>query len=386
MAEIDYSKLEKECFNFTYPRADVSINGKLLSKSEFSILELDVELTSGYEASIGTFFIAGVYDEMNRVFEIDKFKDLISLGSKIDISFGYDNNERILFVGYIARVNFRLDTDNIAGVEVTCLDVKGMMMASRFSKQLAAKHYSEAVDERISDARYAKFISKKIVDPTPDAPPSPAPAGPEEETDITMEMVDETDYEYITKIAKRFNFDFFVIAGDVAFRKAKSDPSILMTITTETGLKSLNVEYDISGLTGQVEVRNTDPSTGKLIKSVKENKNTISLAGKATPIVSKTKQVYIDPTVFDQKDADARAEYLIEESSFRFGTAYITIIGIPYLVPGRFIELAGFGKGIDNTFYIHSARHIFDDERGYITELVAKTAAIEYKPKTEIPF
>lgn len=387
MAELDYSKIEKDTFNFSYPKADVSINGKSISGSEFSLIELDVELTSGYEASIGTFLLSSVYDEVDRVFATEKFQSLIALGSKVEISFGYDQDGVIVFVGYIAKVNFRLDTENVAGVEVTCLDVKGMMMTGRYSRQLAAKFYGEAVSERIRDKRYAKFITKDIIDDTPDMPPKPAPEGPAEETDITIEMVNESDYEFITKIAKRYNFDFFVVGGNVVFRKAKSDPSILMVITTETGLKSVNVEYDISGLAGKIEVRNTDPNTGKLIKSVKEiDSDKISLESKAKPIVSAAKQVYIDPTIQSQKDADARAEFLVEDISFRLGTAYLTLIGIPRIVPGRYIQLAGFGKGMDNTFYIHSVRHVFDDERGYVTEIIAKTAGMNYQPKTSIPF
>lgn len=385
MAELEYSKLETDYFNFSYPRGDVTVAGKSIAKTNYILQQLEVELSSGYEASMATFSLGGVYNQLDRKFETSEFQKFVALGSQVEISFGYDAEVETIFVGFIAKVNFRLDTEGMPGVDVTCFDVKGLMMTGRSSRQLAAKYYGEAVQERVQDARYTNFITEAHISNTPDMPPAPAPPTPAPESDLTMEMVNESDYEYVTKIAKRFNFEFYCVGGHLVFRKAKQDTSTLMIITSETGLKSLNVEYDISGLSGSFEVRSTNPDTGKLIKAKTKNENDLSLESKAKSVVSKAKMVYIDPTVSSDADATARAEYLLEENSFRLGTAYLQLVGIPKLVPGRYIEIVGFGDAVDNLYYIVTARHIFDDDKGYVTELTAKTAGMKYKPKSSLP-
>ena len=54
-------------------------------------------------------------------------------------------------------------------------------------------------------------------------------------------MVAESDYEFVVKAAKKHNFEFFTECGQVYFRKAKSDTSILMEIGPATGMHSFDV-------------------------------------------------------------------------------------------------------------------------------------------------
>jgi len=120
-----------------------------------------------------------------------------------------------------------------------------------------------------------------------------------------------------------------------------------------------------------------DVGKGKAITSSKKLQGRVSQGNKAKPLLKKSQKVYIDPTVSSQVEAGYRAEYLMEEISYRLGTLEAEFIGLPELIPGRFIKLTGLGTGPSNTFYLHTVRHIMDSERGYITKVTGKAASME---------
>ena len=97
------------------------------------------------------------------------------------------------------------------------MDVKGVMMAGSYSTQLRAKNYSDAVKEILEKTAYEKLgmqgmqVIKEIkIDNTPDK--QRALLNPTQGTsDKTIEMVAESDYEFVVKAAKKHNFEFFYL-------------------------------------------------------------------------------------------------------------------------------------------------------------------------------
>ena len=86
--------------------------------------------------------------------------------------------------------------------------------------------------------------------------------------------------------------------------------------------------------------------------------------------------VYIDPTADSKKEAGYRAEYLAEDVAFRFGTLEAELIGLPDLVPGRYIKLVNMGDPVNNLFYIMSVKHTMNAEQGFSTRITAKAAGL----------
>lgn len=383
MASFDYKNLLTEYNKFTSPKTVVLVGGKNLSedKNNFSITDMEIEMSAGYEAGMATFWIHDCYDSQTCTFKTQELQPYITLGSQVTICLGYDLTMRTMFCGFIARVNFDFSpSGGIPGVEVTVLDAKGIMMANNYSQQLKAQYYSDAVKEIFRKPVYNKLIQKKIitevtVEDTPDKPVMGA-AGESKASDRTVEMVGESDYEFVVKAAKKFNYDFFIHGGEVIFRKAKNNPEILMELTPETGIRGINMGFDITGLTSEVEVRCLDVGKGKMISSAKKNSNKISHGNHAKELLSNSKKVYIDPTTSSKADADNRLDYLMEDMTYRFGTLELDVIGIPELVPGRFIRVVGFGEGLSNTYYLQTVRHCYT-EQGYVTRIIGKASGFE---------
>ncbi len=377
MAEFTFDRLKKEYENFNYPRAMFIINGKEFSKNKkkLAIADIEIELTSGYEASIATFSICNGFDDNISEFKFQDLKPYIMLGSSVEIYLGYGVKAREVFRGFISRVNFTSRKGEMGLVQITAMDVKGIMMAGSYAKQLKATVFSEAVKEILQKTAYTKLQSNQIITKlnigdTPDKQTASQNQG--KASAHTIEMVSESDYEFVVKAAKKFNYEFFSVGGTVYFRKAKCNTEILMELDPGKGMLNMDIGYDFTGLVEKVEVRGMDVGKAKLLKKAQKIKNKISMGNKAKSMLSQSQKVYIDPTIASKVEAGYRAEYLAEDIKFRFGSVEADIMGLPELIPGRFIKITGLGDAVSNTFYLSTVRHVLDDERGYYTHISGK--------------
>ena len=375
MATYEYESLKEKYSSFMKPSIVIRVNDKELTdkKKGFPVGEVEVELTSGYEASVAEFSIFNVYDLIQNEFLYEEVSNYIFLGSKVEIEMGYGNITTLVFIGVITRVNFLYETEGIPCIRVTAMDVKGVMMSGSYDLQLKATNYADAVKEILKRTAYEKLRNSGIiqnitVDDTPDKRNSMGQEN-DEASDKTIEMVAESDYEFVVKIGKRNNFEFFTECGNVIFRKAKSDTKILMEISPTMPLRNFDISYDITGIVEKVVVRGMDVSKAKVIKAEKKFSNSISQGNKAKAVIKGSQKVYIDSTLSSKEEAETRVESLMENMSYRYGTLRCELIGIPELQPGHFIRMFGLGTGPDNKFYLNRVKHVYDDEGRYHVEL-----------------
>jgi len=60
---------------------------------------------------------------------------------------------------------------------------------------------------------------------------------------------------------------------------------------------------------------------------------------------------------------------LMDQMSYRLGSIEADCVGIPELVPGRFVEVKGMGVPVDNKFYITTVNHDFTNDGGFKTRI-----------------
>ena len=401
MATYEFDNLKKTYEGFGDPFAVIRIGGKDIGnvKKGFPVSDLYIDLTSGYEASIAEFSIYDAYDKSRASFSInDMLKKYTAMGAKVEIALGYGTSAKTVFVGAIMRVNYRHGLDEIPCIRITAMDVKGIMMASTYSRQLKASCYSAAVLEILEKSAYAGMQNAGIIESinvtdTPDKitaaggvgdytggfadglfgeAVSGAASDEVSVTDRTIEMVAESDYEFIVKAAKRYNYEFYTECGNVYFRKAKADPNTRMVITPEMGMYSFDISYDITGLVNKVTVRATDASKAQVISAAQKNQH--SLPGKAKSLMKGNEKVYIDSSVTSREEAEYRAQSLMEKIAYRFGSLECELQGLPEYLPGYFMELSGLGDGVDNKFYVSRVIHQMTQDGKYIVKLEGKAA------------
>ena len=381
---MNYSELRSKYNEFDLPTVEVKVNDKYLSESTraFGISDVDVELTAGFEASTASFSIYNAYNYDETEFDFDAIKSFVLIGSMVQIYMGYTTTLQEVFRGVITRVNFLIEDGEVPCVQVSAMDVKAVMMANRYHKALSAKSYSEAVKEVLGQGVYESLkndnviVSLEISD-TPDQSSVGGTTTGNEETDRMIEMVGESDYEFVVRTAKKYNYEFFVLGGRVYFRSAKCDNTSQMTVTPEVQIKRLSVEYDMTGLTESVEVRGLDVGKAKLLSNTKKNSNKLSQGSKAKSLISGSKFVYIDPSAYSAEDASYRANYLMEDMMYRYGSLELEMIGIPDILPGKFINIDNVGKVISNEFYVQSVRHYMNRDGEFTTKVIGKAAKQE---------
>lgn len=375
MAVFTYEQLQGKYGYFDNPEIVIRVgNNELTGKNGFPVGDVVVDLTSGYEASVAEFSIYDTYNLAQNEFMFDSVKKFILLGSKVEIEMGYKKKTTLVFVGVITRVNFLYETEGIPCIRVTAMDVKGVMMAGNYERQLKATSYSDAVSEILKKTAYEKLknsgvIKKIVVQATADKQQVSATAGTSQTTDKTIEMVAESDYEFVVKAGKRNNYEFYTDCGNVIFRKAKANNKILMEIAPTMGLRGFDISYDITGIVDKVIVRGMDVSKAKSIKSEKKLSNKLSQGNNAKQVINGSQKVYIDSTVSSTEDAAARADSLAEKIAYRYGSLICEMIGIPILKPGYFIKLYGLGTGADNKFYLTKVRHEYGTDGRYLVTL-----------------
>ncbi len=382
MAALTLADLDKKYEGYYYPVARVYLGGNNPEEDKKLTLAVEdyvVEITSDLKASIATFSIMYARDGGTGAFMVKDLKKYISLGTDVKILMGHSDSITEVFKGYIARVDavYTVSSPGDAAIRVTAMDIKGIMMANHYSKRLKANYYSDAVKEILDQSPYQTLKNNGIIDDisisdTPDKPPGGASGG--QTPDNRIEMVAESDYDFVVKAAKKFNYEFFAIGGNVAFRKAKMNTQVLMEINPHSSILSYDIGYDITGVVGQVKVRTLDIGKGSKVEVKKKNTGKVSLGSKAKPLISNQEYVYIDSSIETQKDAENRAEYILEDISYRLGHIHMELKGIPELVPGRFVELKGFGDGVSNKFYLTDVIHEYHQEGHYITTIEGKAA------------
>ena len=381
MATYSYAEQKEYYGNFKYALAEIIVGDKKLSENKdgITLSDLEIDLTSGFEASMATWVFYNVYDEIRSEFLFDKVSQYILLGSAVRVYLGYGTKAREVFRGFIARVNFLYRPGEMPGIRVTAYDVKGMMMANRSNRQLKANTWGKAVREIFDRSVYQNMQSGEIirelsVSKTPDEEFIGSEA---DNADVTIEMISESDYEFVVRAAKKFNYEFYVIGGQVIFRAARSDVSKLFEFTPADLFLSLDVEYDITGLANSVEVRATDIETGRMIYARKRVSNKISTASRTKDLLEGSEKVVVDPTVHSKQEAECRASFHMDDISYRYGTLRAEITGLPELIPGKFISLTGFGTAVSNTWYLVGVRHLMTDDRGFRTQITGRAAKLE---------
>lgn len=362
---LNFDELKSTYDSFKFPRVqiialganEVNVNDKI---PEAVITDVDIDLSAGFESSIATFNIYNIYNKEKEEYVVDELFKAIEIGVTIKILLGYGSFIRPVFVGVINRISFAFEYPELPYIKVSAMDIKCVMMANNYSKQMTKDNWTDAVKEIFEkpvyvDLKNAGAITKLCIEQTADKKKAAKGGGDKKNPPPKIEMVAESDYEFVVKAAKKNNFEFFILNGDVIFRPAKIDKAVLMTLAPYNLLRDYEIEYDAAGQLASVEVRATDHEKAELITSKKDVK--FNRGKKEGNLTKANTKVVLDSTVHSKEEADQRVESLIEESAFNYGKLSCEIVGIPDFVPGRFIAIAGLGTIADNFFYLTGVRH-----------------------------
>lgn len=358
----DFDSLKDKYENFIKPVVNLSVLSKQ-NRDKFVITGLNIELSSGFGSNIATVNIYKVFDDKTKKFKDSEFDKVFQIGKQINIEIGYSRTTECVFSGYISGITYSFSERDIPCLILECLDVRAAMMANNNNAQVLQDNYSDCISDIVGKSQYKNFYKEAQIDKNIKSPQG--------EDKLLIEMADESDYEFLVRLAKKLGYEFFVSQETIYFRKKRIKKEPIMTISHKDIIKSLEANLNIAGMVSAVEVRSLDNRTGNIIKATSKSDAIYSNSSSASKIIRNSVKVILDPTIMSDSEAKERADAELDELSWKFGSFLIKTIGLPEIIPGRFIKIKDMSENINKKIYITKVIHDINSQ-GFKTSFEAR--------------
>jgi len=350
-----YADLKEKYGQFVAPDCEIKIGGTSHKEKKMSISSLEVELSAGYEAGGCVFKISNGYDPKKGAFETGWLDTILVPGKDISVDMGYIKKSTV-FCGIISSVTNQFDEENGANIIVSCMDAKGAMMAGKQRVFGGEKKLTDIVKAILTEYKSTKAIKTVTVDTL---------------TDLKRQIFQnsQTDYDFLVAVARKLGYEFFISKDEVLFVKPRKIKDPIIIFTWGENIISFSREIDLTEQLKEVKVIGNDE---KEKKEIVGKASTITKTGKKTAsdtyaLVKKRVETIYDPSVRTLEEANTLAKSILEEYSMQYVSGYGKCVGIPELIPGRFVKMDRFDKSINGSYYIKKVTHLLDED-GYITK------------------
>ena len=361
-ATYTYNQLAIQNDNFTAPGFDITLDGKELSPVQFHIPNVEVELNGNGTAGGCSFKIEGQYDYEKSKWINDATK-LVKAGATLAVNGGYKKRKE-LFYGYVDDFSMEFTHEGTPFISVNGLDGLGYLMNMHetvYAGEKKAKDIIEAVLNKSKSAGFAKKVTIGTIDPK------------KFQTPIVKEQVD--DWTFLCMMAERYGATLMAVDGELIFDDVLTRKSPIVTLELGKSLRRFSKRVSLAHQVGKVEVFGRDVNQKAVSGSA--NKVTVGGTGKtASEWVSGLKDsVLRERSEFAQTEQECQllAQHRFNSLSMGFVSGEGECIGIPELIPGRYIKIEGTDKETGGTYFISRVFHRFSEE-GYITSFEVKGA------------
>lgn len=367
MPKFNYKTLKSKYQNFHYPTYDVLVDGREIQKRfDLVISDITVDLSTEFKSSYLVFSIDNLIDSNGKI-KKNLAESTIKVGKKIKAKLGYGNKLKTVFEGYIMSVNLIQNRFERPEIIVECFDATiSLMNSKKHFKFKSANTASSAVSEILN--KYRGIFSKLRVS-----------RNSEKLSEIIQS--NQTDYEFIVDMAKSIGFEFFVERGQAIFRKLAADRTVLIDIKANELLLDFSKSIDLSGQIGNVIIKSYhkgDPKKHELSKIAKVS--TIGSGSKQASDISKiisnknSVEEYM-PMAENKEIVSTKAKSMLLYSSLDFVKVELSVIGIPEILPGYFVNIKSNFDQKANKYYITNVTHKANSN-GFETLVKAKANKI----------
>ena len=339
----EYSNLANKYGNFHLPAVKILVGGAdVLTSMNLLLEEISVTLSMTTASSV-SFKIGGIYDKKNRSFKsgvADKFKP----GTIVEIALGYYSSFVNIFKGFVYMLGAEFGEKEL--LVVTLMDVRKLMMISGKKHLLHnVKNYSDIFKTIMSN--YARLCSVKM-DATDD------------KLEVPVSQVG-TDFDFVVdelRPQRKWQFGNFSWLYDKAYFRERPDSGApLMKLEFGRELMELSMDYSYLDLNVVVEGFNAYEQKNFTAKAGRQN-----LRSPSRPYCHRHRAARsgADPDADSQEKVKKRASYIARSAVEDVKSGRLITIGLPEIVPGRFIEVVKLEKMVNKKYYISEVRHHLD--------------------------
>lgn len=345
-----YEKLSSKYDNFLVPACKIAVGGtQIIGKTDVLLKSLEVKLSLEYAGS-ANFSLHGNYNYDKSSFP-STLTSTLKLGEIVEISLGYSSDVTVIFKGFITAVDVSFDVEDGLFMDVLALDARRLMQTDNKPYVLHTKtKYSDIVKDIMS--RYSS-LCKLTCDNTSEELKYPVAQSVSDYEFIMNEIIGQGNLPY----------EFFIVADEAYFRKTKSSTPIL-SLDIHSGLQSFHSSSVY--LNNGIEVQG-------FLQGGKE-----AISATATAKNSNQKDVITKgTTVIVSEDCDRKSrateiannyKAMLESKS---QVASGSTIGIPEIVPGRYVEIIKLDSTVNKKYYINEVTHVMSED-GFITKFNTK--------------
>ena len=361
----DFKTLEGKYGGFLGPAVKIKVGDTEVDSSKVPITSLTVEIDAGKSAGGCSFVIESMYDYENSVWT-GEILNTIEIGAKIEIEAGYVEKKRV-FYGFVDDYSIEYTSNGAPSLSVSGIDAKGSLMNNAeqdYKEEESTKDVIEAVLKKCKTNNSAEsFTVGSLVDIKYDAQL------------IKDEM---TDYAFLNELAELFNMQFFVVNGEIIFDNLMSDTKVLISLTLGMSLISFKKTISTKDQISKFIVRGYDPLTNEPISgeadstsiSGPEGEEAKDKAGEIVGAVKEERNYFV--TTADEAANLAQSRF--DAAAFGVVKGTGKCLGIPEIIPGRYIEINGLDDKSDNIYFVTKVTHQYSGEEGYSTSFEVKGA------------
>ena len=345
---------------------EITLGGTKLDTSKTPVTSLEVELSAEGAAGGCTFTVEGLFDYENSKWQNDLAKT-VKPGASLEVSGGYVKKAP-LFYGYVDEYTLEHSGEGAPKVIVSGIDGLGFLMNCREPYYGGAKKGKEIITEILKKSVSAGFAKSVTVDS--------GNVLQDFETPILKENVD--DFRFLRILAERYGMVLMAINGELIFDALWQNTDPIITLTIGKGLLSFNKRVSLKGQVGKVVLWGRDVNQ----KFIQASASSVTAGGKgksAAQLVSGLeKAVLREYSEYARTEGElARlAQARLNGIAMGLVSGEGTCVGIPELIPGRYITIEGMEDQANGSYFISKVTHSFTTE-GYFTRFEVKGAKVE---------
>lgn len=373
------------------PVAKIKIDGKDLKfsdKENVLIKNLEVLSSVGPEASTCFIELAyyGVFSKksiLSKKLEpsLPNLYSKFKAGSKLEISINYEQAEagklesavrlaigkdNIVFVGYISSVDLEINNRNVTNLQVNGMDTKMWMMSNRKTNLIKEKHKYSDVVKNVCNGYRGKLEGISVIKINKDIT-----------IDCNIYQQDESDYDFLNRLAKITGSLFFIDKGKLHFISISALKSKKLTISPCESVYNISSSTSVWGIPDKVEVLGKNlKDYKKVIKGSANNSDAIGsgkTAGRLTSNISSDFEI-VNSTAHSVKEAKFFAESILNQREINLHQLNVRVKGYPDISLGTGVQVKDFGNPIDNNYIVTEIKHSCDFENNsYFTDIKMNT-------------
>jgi len=338
----------------------------------------DEKATTGDPLDLGTRLLSMTFEDCDDkadklTLQLDNFdlalfdrEDLMG-GAILEVSWGYPGN---------MSPPKRVVVKSMKGFQALTLEgqaLSALMNKQAKSRQWESKTRSDVVREVAKEAGYEGSFAD--IEDTPD----------------TLDVINqtaETDARFLTRLAQKEGFQFFIDGTGLHWQKRRQDsaPSHVFTWYADPELGeviSVNVESDLAKRAGSVTVKGRDPKA-KTTHEVSSNADTaprstigdvievVDPSSGATSTLKRNATSTVAPSTAPTKEAAQREAHTRFVKAEREAVKLsLQVVGDPALAAKTIVEVRGISPLLSGKYYVSEAKHTISGS-GYVCDLKLK--------------